>query len=123
MVYRASQLGEVRATLIVNCKPGRPLHKMGIAYDESASVIKNLVGILGKLIFEPDTRIIVEEVEQCAQYRDALVLAGSVAKQALEHWDAGRDAKVGKILRALAGDLPGYMPETASIHAALKGET
>lgn len=49
LAYDASQLGEVRATLIVNCKEGRPLRKLGITYDKNRNVISNLVIILKKL--------------------------------------------------------------------------
>lgn len=46
---RASQFGEIQATLIVNCEEGRRLHKLGVRYDKHLSVLHNLVGILDKL--------------------------------------------------------------------------
>lgn len=48
--HQAAQFGELRATLIVNCRPGRALHGVGIAYDESKPVLKNLVSILEQLV-------------------------------------------------------------------------
>lgn len=49
------------------------------------------------------------------------VLRGVVelAKEALVHWDADRDAKVGKILFALAGVNERYDHRAAALHAAL----
>ena len=44
--YRASQLGEVKATLIVNCKRGT----LGCDYDDKQTVVYNLVAILGSLL-------------------------------------------------------------------------
>ena len=46
----ASQLAEVRATLIVNCREGRELAKFGCTYDQSKCVLVNLVSIFEKLI-------------------------------------------------------------------------
>jgi hypothetical protein len=40
-----------------------------------------------------------------------------IAVEALSHWDKDEDMKVGKILRALAGELPGYRPDTDLITA------
>lgn len=42
------------------------------------------------------------ELDDC---RDGII---RIAGEALIHWDQDRDAKVGKILRALSGDMPGY---------------
>ncbi len=50
LAWQASQFGEIKATLIVNCREGRALHKLGITYSENNSVIHNLVGILGTLM-------------------------------------------------------------------------
>ena len=47
--HRVSQFGEIRATLIVNCEPGRVLHKHGLTYDDTRPVLWNLVGILTQL--------------------------------------------------------------------------
>ena len=46
----ASQLAEVRATLIVNCREDQSLGKLGCKYDESRSVLVNLVSIFERLI-------------------------------------------------------------------------
>jgi hypothetical protein len=46
----------------------------------------------------------------------------SIASEALQHWDDGRDMKVGKILRALSGELPGYRVDTDLIDAAITKE-
>lgn len=45
--YRASQLGEVKATLIVNCKRGT---LVDCEYDDTKPVVNNLVTILETLI-------------------------------------------------------------------------
>ena len=50
LAYDASQLGEVRATLIVNCEEGRTLAELGLTYDESHSVVSNLMHILTRLV-------------------------------------------------------------------------
>lgn len=39
-----------------------------------------------------------------------------LAVEAYDHWDNDRDAKVGKILRALAGLLPGYDARADAFH-------
>src|SRR5690606_10026090 len=52
----------------------------------------------------------------------AVVLLRSIrtlAGKAWQHWDADEDAKVGKILIALAGELPKYLPETDALTAFL----
>ena len=49
LVGQARSFGEMRATLIVNCMPGRPLHKLGIFYDESRPALANMVAILESL--------------------------------------------------------------------------
>lgn len=48
--HHAQQFGEIRATLIVNCKEGRVLRKLGIVYDEKRGVLPNLVHILQQLV-------------------------------------------------------------------------
>lgn len=47
---RAAQFGELQATLIVNCRPGRALHGLGIEYDESKPTLTNMVFILEQLV-------------------------------------------------------------------------
>ena len=54
--------------------------------------------------------------------RDALIGAVAVAREAHAHWDADRDAKVGKLLQALSGYSPRYDPRTDAIHVALAQE-
>lgn len=53
------------------------------------------------------------------QLRSALEDAVSVGKTAFELWDSDQDAKVGKYLKALTGDLPGYDGRTDAIHKAM----
>ena len=43
------------------------------------------------------------------------------ANDALGHWDADRDAKVGKLLSAMAGHLKGYRADITEAHAAMAG--
>jgi hypothetical protein len=47
----AQQFGEIQAMLIVNCQPGRMLDGLGIRYDESKTVLNNLIHILESLAF------------------------------------------------------------------------
>jgi len=46
-----------------------------------------------------------------------------IAAEAFRHWNDDEDMKVGKILRALAGDLPGYRIDTDLINSAITMET
>lgn len=48
----ADEFGSIRATLILNCEPGRELNKLGLSYDQSKSVHANLVHILEQLVFK-----------------------------------------------------------------------
>ena len=56
-----------------------------------------------------------------AGFREALAVAVKVANEAADLWDraAPMDAKLGKLLLALAGHVPGYRVDTDAIHAAL----
>ena len=45
----SAELGQIRATLIVNCQPGRTLHARGITYDETKSVLVNVFDMMTKL--------------------------------------------------------------------------
>ena len=56
------------------------------------------------------------DVGEVAKLREALWTYKRVAAEAFDHWDADRDSKVGKTLRAMAGDLRGYR---ADLDAAL----
>jgi hypothetical protein len=47
----------------------------------------------------------------------------SIAAEALRHWDNDEDMKVGKMLRALSGKLPGYRIDTDIINAAITKES
>ena len=49
LAYAAQQFREIRATLVVNCEEGRALHDLGIRYDDSRTVLNNLVAILDEL--------------------------------------------------------------------------
>jgi len=46
-----------------------------------------------------------------------------IASEAFRHWDADEDMKVGKILQALSGRLPGYRIDTDLIDAAITKES
>jgi hypothetical protein len=46
-----------------------------------------------------------------------------VAKEAHAHWDADRNAKVGKYLIALCGDLPLYDARITAMHSAIANAT
>jgi hypothetical protein len=56
----------------------------------------------------------------------ALKSARDIAREALrehETWDEESVARVGKLLAALAGELPGYRADADAIHAAVKKAT
>lgn len=48
-IQDADECRSIKATLCVNCQPGRVLHNLGCVYDEKKSVHTNLIGILEKL--------------------------------------------------------------------------
>jgi hypothetical protein len=50
LVRAANENGDIRATLQVQCMPGRPFHTLGIEFDEKRSTIVNLILILEKLL-------------------------------------------------------------------------
>lgn len=52
--------------------------------------------------------------------KQTLLLIRPIAKIAFEYWDLDNDSKVGKILKALTGSLPGYMEETDQINEVVK---
>ncbi len=47
---RSSEFGLIHATILTECRPGRSLDDFGIKYDESKSVLYNLIYILETLI-------------------------------------------------------------------------
>lgn len=53
-----------------------------------------------------------------AQSRTAFDGIAALASEAYKHWDADHDMKVGKILKALSGALPGYDARADAFHAA-----
>ena len=57
-----------------------------------------------------------------AHTQRALTGVASLLGEAYEHWDAGNDAKVGKILNALTGSLPKYDARADAFRAALSTE-
>lgn len=54
-----------------------------------------------------------------AQALDAIV---DLAQEAHRHWDADRDAKVGKLLMALSGYSPGYDKRADALHATIAAQ-
>lgn len=66
------------------------------------------------------------ERAEAVRVREAIKGAIELAKDAHAHWDADRDAKVGKLVMALAGFNPRYDARADALHAALspsQGET
>lgn len=59
------------------------------------------------------------QAQPAAQALDAIV---DLAQEAHRHWDADRDAKVGKLLMALSGYLPGYDKRADALHAAIAAQ-
>ena len=60
-----------------------------------------------------------------AELLEALESCVKIADEAFVLWDADKDMKVGKMLRALAGQMPRYRADIDKIHAAIakaKGE-
>lgn len=68
------------------------------------------------------SRIITAKDAENARLREALGGAVALATKAHGHWDSDQDMKVGKILLAMAGALPGYDRQADAIHAALAQE-
>jgi hypothetical protein len=64
-------------------------------------------------------RIIARFVGERQLLLAALKQAVEVAKVARRAWNDDQDAKVGKLLLALSGDLPGYRADTDNIHTLL----
>jgi hypothetical protein len=50
----SEELGQIRATLAVNCAPGRVLATHGCEYDKSKLVLSNLIMILERLTQRKD---------------------------------------------------------------------
>lgn len=50
---------------------------------------------------------------------EAMETFAKIAAEAREHWDADADSKVGKLLKAMAGDLPGYRADIDAAHKAI----
>lgn len=67
----------------------------------------------------PGDMTIAQLTERVGRLTAALESVVKFAREAHEHWDKDRDAKVGKYLTALSGWLPGYRPDTDEIHACL----
>jgi hypothetical protein len=47
---------------------------------------------------------------------EELLSIRKIAAEAFDYWDSDQDMKVGKILRALAGELPGYRADIDKIN-------
>lgn len=58
--------------------------------------------------------------ETCDSLRATLRSVQDLAKEVFDYWDADNDMKVGKILKALAGKMPGYRVDTDRIVEAGK---
>lgn len=50
------ELGEIRATLVVNCRRGRRLAQLNISYADHKSVLNNLIEILQILVRKIDAK-------------------------------------------------------------------
>lgn len=50
------ELREIKATLVVNCRSGRALSKLGIIYDNQRSTLHNVVRILHELVRKIDAK-------------------------------------------------------------------
>ena len=82
---------------------------------------ESLRGLRG---FGPENWVHLEGlIKERDQLLAALQTVVTLANEVHGHWDNDRDAKVGKHLIALSGDLPGYDKRTDSIHAAIAKAT
>ena len=45
-----------------------------------------------------------------------------LTEEAFQRWDADEDMKLGKLLKAMSGHLPGYLPDIDEFHTALAEE-
>jgi hypothetical protein len=69
------------------------------------------------------TEAIAAERAEVVRLRTALHCAVELARDAHAHWDADQDAKVGKLLLALAGHNQKYDSRADAVHAALATTT
>jgi len=101
-------------------------------WDESYDMLRGPDGF-ECLLTEPEDRIwcrdlkdvvakLNEQHEENERLRGLLSRVLTIAAEAREHWDADRDMKVGKLLIALSGQLPGYRPNVDEIVAAARGQ-
>lgn len=98
------------------------------ALDRNWETLKNAVtrSIADALGIADDSRpaiiaAIESKGERIAALEAALRSFAAIAAEAHKEWDADNDHRVGKILRALSGDMPKYRADIDAIHAALKG--
>jgi hypothetical protein len=68
---------------------------------------------------EANAESIVNASNELERILKLLKSARDLAKEAFDAWDSDQDMKVGKILRALSGELPGYRADTDLINAAI----
>lgn len=61
-----------------------------------------------------DRRALLAEIERLRAALDSFV---RIAHEAATEWDNGNDARVGKILIAMSGRVPGYRADIDAIHA------
>lgn len=96
-------------------------------FKDAADVIRRagIRWVSGEAGFSSD--IYIERLEQriaelehmCAELGAALKASRKVSADAFGFWNTDQDSKVGKILRAMSGDLPRYRNDIDSISTAL----
>jgi len=59
------------------------------------------------------------EVLAARKVVEAARMQVKIAQETHMEWDRDNESRVGKLLLAMAGHIPGYRPETDAIHAAL----
>jgi len=83
-------------------------------------ILRNGFGLPdGYCVMSLDSALLAAKQEELDKMRGILGGVVELARDAHAHWDGDRDAKVGKLLLALAGHVPRYDPRADALHAAL----
>lgn len=112
------EIASLRAQLEAVATPAQPLHVAATSCPHEIDKDKIVLHFDSK---QPGKNALAQLAArlQAAQALDAIV---DLAQEAHRHWDADRDAKVGKLLMALSGYSPGYDKRADALHAAMAAQ-
>ena len=94
-----------------------PCYTLAASYAKGPTEYEGLANAQHIATFNPRT---AEALVKVALAAEAIV---ALAAEAHAEWDRDNDARVGKILIALAGGIKGYRPDTDAFHASLSALT